>query len=249
MRIEIITMWYNEEFLAPFFLKHYAWADKITLFHDRDSDDRSLDIARKAANVEIKPFRFPDMLDEGLKQLRLNEAYRNSACDWVAIVDADEFLFHKEHGEFRYDLHALLETSDADVYQVPFFQPHRHKDDADLDNNLPAVPQRRHGTFEANGIFQSKPCVARAGQDICWKVGCHAVSSGSKQLNIIPDVIFCSHWNMADPCFVIERRLKNRKHRQSRNNIERNMDSHNHAITIQKLQAEFALHADDPLLI
>lgn len=48
MSIEIITMWYNEEALAPFFLKHYSWADKITLLYDEETSDKSLDIIAKA---------------------------------------------------------------------------------------------------------------------------------------------------------------------------------------------------------
>ena len=34
MNIEVITAWYNEEILAPYFLKHYSFADRIHILLD-----------------------------------------------------------------------------------------------------------------------------------------------------------------------------------------------------------------------
>ena len=240
MRIEIITMWYNEAFLAPFFLAHYAWADKITLLYDRDTTDNTPEIVKTAPNVTIIPFRFPDMLDDGLKQMKINERYTESDCDWVALVDADEFLFYQDGGVLRYDLRSFLAASSADVYHVPFFHVHRHKDDADLDTSLPAVPQRRHGVADAG-----KPCVARGGQGIRWKAGCHWLIPDERSRTVLHDGIYCAHWAMADPCFAFERRLKNRRQRQSRENMARSMGFHNQNITPKDLQREFEAHAED----
>ncbi len=44
IKVEIITSVYNEEFLLPFFLKHYSWVDKINIIYDQDSNDNTLQI-------------------------------------------------------------------------------------------------------------------------------------------------------------------------------------------------------------
>ena len=59
MKIVLITMWYNEEFLAPFFLNHYKWVDKIHILLDADTDDNTEAIATGYSNVLIEHFNFP----------------------------------------------------------------------------------------------------------------------------------------------------------------------------------------------
>ena len=240
MSVEIITTWYNEEFLAPFFLRHYAYADRITLLYDRDTTDNTLAIASSYPNVHVVPFRFPDMFDSGLKQVQMYQQYKASSCDWVVMVDSDEFIFYKQDGEFRYDLRPVLDSGAADIYAVRLFNVFRQHDDADLDPDLPAVPQRRHGND-----YGIKPCVARTRKALYWKVGCHEIMRNDPGLTIAHDVLLGSHWALADPCFSTERRIKNRRARLSKNNRERGMGIHYSTITL-KSEAELLesqLHA------
>ena len=58
MKIDIITMWYNEAFLAPLFLNHYSFANTIHLLYDEDTTDNTLDIVSKYNNVKVIPFDF-----------------------------------------------------------------------------------------------------------------------------------------------------------------------------------------------
>lgn len=95
MSIEVISLWYNEELLAPLFLKNYQWADKITIYYDNDSDDKTLEYLKASPlSIQIIPFRFPDMMDEEIKADIFNKAYKNSVCDYVLNVDCDEFAFY-----------------------------------------------------------------------------------------------------------------------------------------------------------
>ena len=244
MSVEVITTWYNESFLAPFFLRHYAWADKITLLYDRDTTDDSLRIAQSFPNVAVKPFRFPDMLDEGIKQIQLNDAYQNSECDWVVLVDADEFVFFMAEGEPCADIRPVLETTTDTAFMVNFYTVFRHRTDAALNPDLPVVPQRRHG-HKGEG----KPCIARTGLGIKWKIGCHCLADPLPEKLVVQlDIFGCAHWTMADT-FCFKRRLRDRKERQSRRNIERGMDCHNHSVTIQDLKAILQTHLDDPRVI
>lgn len=243
MRIEIITMWYNEEFLAPLFLRHYDFADAITLLYDMDTTDSSLDMVRADPRVTVQPFRFPDGMDDALKQVKVNERYRASGADWALLVDADEFLFWKREDTVVTDIRPLLETTGADIFTVQMLDVMRHRDDADIDRSLPPLMQRRHGF--GRGV---KPCVVRTGRDFYWRAGCHELVS-TEQNTIVADTLFGAHWAMADPCFSIERRLKHRRARQSKYNLEKGLTSHNHHITLKDLQREFAEGQDAPCLI
>ena len=51
---------------------------------------------------------------------------------------------------------------------------------------------------------------------------------------------------MADPDFAVERRVKNRRERQSKNNLEKQMTVQHHHVTVKSIMEEFAAHADDP---
>lgn len=257
-------MWYNEEFLAPFFLKHYAWADRITLLYDRDTTDNTRAIATAYPNVHITPFRFPDMMDDALKIDIINKVYTESKADWVLCVDADEFVFFKEDGVFQYDLPRYIEKHPGyDLFFVSLFQIYRHSDDADLDPALPAIPQRRHGDPNITtgiNLLYNKPILIRGGleRSIAWSPGCHSIridkdeysitSHAAAPIAIAPATLMEAHWAMADPAFAVERRVKNRRLRQSKNNLEQKMTVQHHDVTVKSIMKEFAEHMNDPQL-
>lgn len=240
--VEIISTWYNEAYLAPFFLRHYSWADRITIFYDRDTTDETLDIIRRYANVTVKPFRFPDKFDDLIKQRRMNLAYAESSCDWAFLLDADEYVFRAAEGELIADVRPFLALCTADVIHANFMEVNRNRHDAELDPDLPVAPQRRHGV-----VGDGKPCLARTGLGLRWRVGCHSLAEPvPENIRVTLNFLSCAHWSMADPCFAFKRRLRDRKGRLSKVNFERGMDSHNQSITAEALRAHVAAHLDDP---
>jgi len=66
-KIELMTLWYNEEFLAPYFLNHYKFIDTIHLFLDSDTNDTTKEIISQYNNVSLKQFTFPDRMDDEIK--------------------------------------------------------------------------------------------------------------------------------------------------------------------------------------
>jgi hypothetical protein len=82
MKIEVVTMWYNESFLAPFFFQHYKNVDKITIYYDQDSNDGTYHkIANEiisGQNINVIKFRFPYGLDELIKISFFNQSYQRS---------------------------------------------------------------------------------------------------------------------------------------------------------------------------
>jgi hypothetical protein len=248
MSFEIITMWYNEEYLAPFFLKHYSWAEKISLLYDDDSTDNTLDIVRLYPNVQIIHFRFPDMMDDDINQDYINNQYHQAECDWVLAVDADEFVFYKEREEFVYNLEEFVSKNmQYDIFIATLYQIYRNKIDSDLNPSLPPVPQRRYGdpnvTDGINKLY-NKPILLRKGMYASWRHGCHHITAEGARF--CPEKLLGAHWSMADPAFSVERRVKNRRARQSRHNLEKQLTVQHHHVTVKSIMAEFACHSDDP---
>ena len=72
MKVEVITTYFKEEFLAPLFLLHYNWVDHINIITQA----------------------FPDgKFNDHLKRDLINAAIYKSTADWVIVVDFDEFVF------------------------------------------------------------------------------------------------------------------------------------------------------------
>ena len=57
-----------------------------------------------------------------------------------------------------------------------------------------------------------------------------------------------AHWANADPCFCVERRIKNRKERQSKYNLTCRMSWQNHSITAEDILKQCKDHENDPKL-
>ncbi len=96
LNIHLYTFCYNEEFLAPYFLRHYLpIASKIIVF-DNHSTDRSAEILGANPNVFIKKYDSNNEFRDDLKLAIANTVWKKSKghADFVIICDFDEFLYH-----------------------------------------------------------------------------------------------------------------------------------------------------------
>jgi hypothetical protein len=251
MKIEVICMMYNEEFLAPYFCQHYNFADRIRVVVDTDTNDRTVEILSRYPNVELEYFTFPDMMDDKLKIDRLQQAYRESDADWVMMPDADEFIFTTEHPKIKSVRDYLESRNFLDVISVLLYQIYRHRTDEDLVLEK-GIWQRRHGDDSFQGWFASqfiKPIVVRSHKRFTWRPGFHKLIDEEPLRRSAKYHLRGAHWYMADPCFCIERRLKGRRDRQSKNNIRYGMSKHQYFITKDSLLDECKAHLDDPQVI
>lgn len=134
MKVELITSYYREEYLAPLFFLHYEnWVDQITLITTRWDGDK---------------------LDDGAKVEEINTAILRSKANWVIVVDFDEFLFPKNGANPR----TTLERESGDIMNAEMLRVWRHMTDQDVDRMNPPLLQRRHG-----GPDHVKPCIFRPG--------------------------------------------------------------------------------------
>jgi hypothetical protein len=233
MQVEVITCMYNEEFLAPFFLSHYSWADKITVLLDTATSDRTGEILCADLGVSIIPFLMPDGMDDGEKSRQISQTYRQSTADWVIIADADEFIFIGKDDLAKID-------DQYNVAAVALHSVYRHRTEADLDQTRPIKEQRRHGYLDPVYI---KPSIARGGLDISWGPGHHEIEGA---LNQYPTAFVGAHWANADPCFCVQRRIRGRRDRQSAVNFLNGWSTQNHYITEADVLNECSSHEIDP---
>lgn len=113
MNIDVYTMVHNEEFLLPYFFRHYGrFARKITVF-DNESNDRTADLARSLGATVIPVDTGGKHRVETLQRV-MNEEYKASRgdADWVICAEGDEFFWHP-------DLPGLLEDYKAKGITLP----------------------------------------------------------------------------------------------------------------------------------
>ncbi len=226
MKLTIISTWYNEELIAPFFMEHYKdFVDEFNIFVDTDTTDRTVDILKSYKNVNILPITFPHGFDDGIKTNTMNELYKTIKEGWVLCVDSDEFIFTIPYGQGVKNFIADTEEYGYYVIAADLWNVYRHKDDKDLNiNSKPIIFQRTHGSkINEHGQLYIKPCLVKAGLDVKWGVGQHVIYG---EYEYPPVFIGGAHWCHADPKLLIARHNKNRKDRLSPENIRNNWSYH-----------------------
>lgn len=82
--------------------------DKITIF-DNESTDSSRDILHnfKEIPIEILQYKTNNTLDDSVYLDIKNNCWKASECDFVIVVDCDEFIYHPNLKKFLEDTNAL----------------------------------------------------------------------------------------------------------------------------------------------
>ena len=98
MTIHLHTLFWNEEKILPYVLRHYSKFCDHMYFWDNGSTDRSVDIIRAYPNTTIITYdsgnQFNDLINAHIKnhgwKISRNEA------DWIIVTDCDEFIHHPD---------------------------------------------------------------------------------------------------------------------------------------------------------
>jgi len=246
-RVEVVSAWYNEQDLAPFFLNHYRYADTIHILYDEDTDDETLNIIDRYDNVLLHPIFYPDGIDWETKSNTVNALAMDCDADWVIAVDADEFIWPIDHID---NVKEWLAVQEGNLISAALFTVYRHSTEAPLDPANPSVFQRRHGdprfgiSYEQTGYI--KPCVAKPETQVKWSCGIHSYFP-TDAIRENKEPMVGAHWCMADADMAVRRRLGQMR-RQSRNNIEKNHGYQNFHITEEAIRKECNEHECDPRL-
>lgn len=225
MKIAIVTFWYNEEDLAPFFLKHYNYVDDIYVYIDTDTNDSTREICRACSNVTIRDMSFPHGFDDITKVNAVNSAVRELTHDWVYAIDSDEFIQQPKQYKSAKDF-LLKQGQLGNTLVIAYmYQVYRHVTDEDLDISKPVLPQRCHGDPNLTTAFNRcyvKPVVVKPETKIAWLPGCHIYHSGYN-IKIAKEQFFGAHWKMVDSSIAIRRRLLNNQARFSKRQLKTRM--------------------------
>lgn len=148
MVVELITAFYREEFLAPLFLMHYDWVDRMVFLTEKRDDHK---------------------FDDEDKSNWVNAAVRRSTADWVVLVDMDEFIYPSPYG---INPKSVLANETGSLIFSHMTRMWRHRLDKNIDRTIPPVPQRLHGQPD-----HIKPCVFRPNPTIHLGAGNHDIQS------------------------------------------------------------------------
>lgn len=250
MKIAIVTVWYNEEDLAPFFLKHYSYVDDIYVYIDKVTNDSTRKICEEHSNVTIRGMSFPAGFDDILKVNRINSAVRALKHDWVFAVDADELIQQPKQYESAKEFLSHQQKQGYNLVIAKMFQVYRHVTDEDLDISKPVLPQRSHGDPDFSKPFNRcyiKPIVVRPGVGISWSVGCHSYRA-NKKLRVAKEQFFGAHWKMADPELAVKRRMRN-KARLSKRQKAKNRSYQDIRVTKKVILKELKQHSHNPKVL
>jgi hypothetical protein len=103
MIVHLFAQCWNDEWMLPFFFRHYdSWVDHYFIYDDR-STDGSLSLLKDHRNVTISPFERTTGESFVLSEQALsNECWKQSRgkADWVIVTDIDEHLFHPDGRDY-----------------------------------------------------------------------------------------------------------------------------------------------------
>jgi hypothetical protein len=251
-------MVYNEEKILPFFLRHYEHLPEIHVLFETDSDDRSYEILTAHPKVKIEKIHIAGGIDDVEKVKIVNQAIfnRRFECEWLYVVDSDEFIFPEKKEDDTYFL-ARQAAGNYNVVMAFMHQVYRNKDDEDLDPTKPPVPQRMHGDPDLFSTRQApnrdcnahyiKPIVIRPISGVQFAPGNHLILD-SAEINISPDSFAGAHWQMADVTLALDRRMK-RKTRMSENNRKYGFGFQHHQVSEEWIINECQKRMDSPLIL
>ena len=246
--IQILSKWTSEEDIAPYFLKHYWWADQIIIYLDNLANQETVDIIKSFNNTFIIwDSKSNGQMNDGRLINDLNAIVRHINADWLILVDSDEFIFPKDFADPR---QVLSEITDGNVLFASMWQIYRHETDADLDPNQSPLMQRRHGDPNRETGFSSlytKPIIAKPREtDIQWAVGNHDYLKPNPKVKISETRFDGVHWTLPDINMTIKRRIKGRRDRFDEEERRMGWGGQHFDATEETIIAEYELHKNDP---
>jgi len=252
MKIVVITAWGDEHLIAPYFCRHYDFADEVIVLMGPGISDETVEVCNQFPNVQVRELEYPNgKWDMNIKQKELTKTAHSVDADWVILVDADEFVFPCDggiHGDperwcpFRYGFkQALSKIDDGNVVMAAMWHVYRHVSDRDLDPAQPPLFQRRHGDpkFEHHYI---KPIIVKPNDSkIEWHIGAHRFFKNDS-IRVSKSRFYGVHWHWADVDMAIER------HRMVASRIIDPQRWLTDATDEQKIRERCEAHRNDPRL-
>jgi len=213
----------NEEDMVPFFLRHYAFADKLVVW-DNESTDGTRAALEKDSRVEVREWATGgEMRDLELARMK-SEEYRRTGPGWKIIVDADEFLWHPQ-------IRRLFEWYDSVGVTVPATTGYDMVSVDMPNDDGKSLLTDLVKTGVPNPLW-NKPCVVRGDQvNVTYWPGAHKVDKVSgRVMSATGDELKLLHYRYMG----MERTArKAQEYRQSQENVVGRMGEDNCNVGVQ----------------
>lgn len=197
MKIHLYTVAWNEEYIMPYFLRHYSkFCDKIFVY-DNESTDSTVDIVKSFPNTEVKSFKSEDKFNDLANLYIKSNMYKQSRgeADWVIVVDADEFIYYPNIKE-------KLSEYDQQGINFPKIIGYEMMPGCELDSNDDLPEKYKLGTRFIN---LDKRAIFKPELDMKYGVGCHfaEIPQGAKESQ--SQEIKLLHYKMINMDYFIQR--------------------------------------------
>lgn len=167
MKIACYTIAYNEEILIPHFIDHYKkFCDKIVVYDNMSTDNTkqiALDNGCEVISWEAPGGGLNDRCYLEIKQ-NCYKRDRNN-YDWVIVVDADEFITHKDGDDLFIKCMEHYSSSKVMLPKVKGYNMFSWDHDLSqpLNKIREAVPSSDY----------SKSVIFNPSLEVSWEPGCH----------------------------------------------------------------------------
>jgi len=202
MTIEVYILCNNEERLMPYLVRHYREFAKVIIL-ESNSTDRTVEIAHNMG-AEVWSYNVKDEIDDQWFTQLKNNCWKESRADWVMVVDADEFIYHR-------NITRALQNNYNSIICPRFFNMYSDK--------FPTTDKQIYDEVQL-GLEQTSPKakmnIFRPDKikDINYFPGCHEAFPTGKVRVDNSSAIMTLHMRNLGKEFIVERNLRARK-RQS----------------------------------
>lgn len=221
----IITHFYNEEYLLPWWLEHHKKIFQYGILIDYDSTDRSVEICKeicpdwlvvKSVNKEFQAHA----IDAEVM------AYERQFGGWRIALNVTEFIV----GDVDKHMHGIGRASQYLIPSIAFFD---WNPEGTLDRQLPLWQQKKHGIHYKKDFMARRARSLHNVGDITYDAGRHFPSFNNE------DMLIFHYANCISSPEMVQRRLQI-QHRIPQHDIQRNMghQHHNHGkgMTLETLK-------------
>lgn len=189
--ITIYTIAFNEEFMLPYFIRHYRamFPGCAIVVYDNESTDATVEIA-KAAGCEVITYSTGGKLDDMTYLQLKNNCWKSAKTNWVLVADVDEFcdinaerLKHEElHGATAILFHGYNMVNMSDTMDVE-----------DIMTGIRSKSYDKMYCFERHHI-----------QEVNYGPGCHTAAP----VGLVQDsygAYRCRHFKYINPDYMVKR--------------------------------------------